>query len=181
MTTPPPAPPPDTKNWTWVLDQQCVECGFDASGVPGPGLADALRHSAAAWPTVLARPNAATRPSATRWSPLEYAAHVRDVCRIFGQRLDLMLSEVDPQLSDWNQDDTAVAERYWEQDPRVVAGEVLEAVHALAQRFEAIRPEQWSRSGRRDDGSDFTVETLGRYVLHDLEHHRYDVGASAAR
>jgi hypothetical protein len=24
---------PDTKDWTWVLERPCPECGFDASGV----------------------------------------------------------------------------------------------------------------------------------------------------
>ena len=24
---------PDTKDWTWVLERPCPECGFDASSV----------------------------------------------------------------------------------------------------------------------------------------------------
>ncbi|MET0797746.1 MAG: DinB family protein, partial [Rhodococcus sp. (in: high G+C Gram-positive bacteria)] len=24
---------PDTKNWTWVLDSACPDCGFDSSSV----------------------------------------------------------------------------------------------------------------------------------------------------
>ena len=32
--------------------------------------------------------------------------------------------------------------------------------------------------GRRSDGSAFTVESLGRYWLHDVEHHLHDVRPS---
>jgi hypothetical protein len=181
MSTPPPAPPADTKDWTWVLEQRCPECGFEASGVPGPELADAIRRSTEAWADVLTRPDAASRPSATRWSSTEYAAHVRDVCRVFAQRLDLLLAEDDARFPSWDQDETALAERYWEQEPSVVAGEVRAAGDRLAQRYESIEPEQWSRSGRRGNGPVFTVETLGQYVLHDLEHHLYDVGAAGHR
>jgi SAM-dependent methyltransferase len=38
-----------------------------------------------------------------------------------------------------------------------------------------------SRRGVRDDGSVFTIDTLGRYHLHDLVHHAHDVRAFAAR
>jgi len=31
------------------------------------------------------------------------------------------------------------------------------------------------RRGRRSDGSEFTVETLGQYHLHDVVHHLWDV------
>ena len=37
--------------------------------------------------------------------------------------------------------------------------------------------DRWDRSGRRSDGARFTVASLGRYHLHDVEHHLYDVGS----
>ena len=47
----------------------------------------------------------------------------------------------------------------------------------MAARFDAVTPEQWGRSGRRSNGSEFTVLTLGQYFLHDVVHHLHDVGA----
>ena len=45
----------------------------------------------------------------------------------------------------------------------------------LATAFEAVRPEQWDRPGLRSDGAMFTVETIGRYLVHDPTHHVWDV------
>jgi hypothetical protein len=33
--------------------------------------------------------------------------------------------------------------------------------------------------GTRSDGARFSVETLGRYLLHDIVHHLTDIGARA--
>ena len=49
---------------------------------------------------------------------------------------------------------------------------------AIAARFAAVRPDQADRSGRRSNGSVFTVTTLAQYFLHDLVHHEHDVGAT---
>ena len=38
-----------------------------------------------------------------------------------------------------------------------------------------VGDDDWDRPGRRSNGSVFTVDTLGRYHLHDLVHHRWDV------
>jgi hypothetical protein len=65
------------------------------------------------------------------WSPLEYGAHVRDVYRLFDARLVQMLTEDTPSFANWDQDETAIKERYSEQDPELVADE-LEAAHSVS-------------------------------------------------
>jgi len=166
---------PDTKNWTWVLERECPECGFDGSGIPLAEIPDLLRANVRAWPAVLRRDDVRVRPDDSTWSPLEYSAHVRDVFRVFRTRLDLMLAEDDPEFDNWDQDATAVAERYSEQDPAVVESDLVAAGLALADAFERVPAEAASRTGRRSDGSRFTVESLGRYLLHDPVHHLWDV------
>ena len=109
---------PDTKDWTWVLERPCPECGFDAAKVGFDDIPRLLRENAAGWRPVLERADVTVRPNDHTWSALEYAAHVRDVFRVFSVRLGLMRSENDPQFANWDQDATAVAERYNEQDPR---------------------------------------------------------------
>ena len=42
--TPDTAMTPDTKDWTWVLQRPCPECGFVAAELPGPGVAGAIAH-----------------------------------------------------------------------------------------------------------------------------------------
>ncbi|RFA23403.1 DinB family protein [Subtercola boreus] len=166
---------PDTKNWTWVLERECPECGFDSSATAATDVPSLIRQNVVAWPAVLERSTVTERPDETTWSDLEYAAHVRDVFRIFRTRLGLMLEKDDPAFPDWDQDVTAIEDRYNEQDPATVRAELIEAGEAVARAFEAVPPGDWQRTGRRGDGSGFTVETLARYFIHDPVHHLHDV------
>jgi hypothetical protein len=169
---------PDTKDWTWVLSEPCPECGYDARTVGRADLGPMIRANAEAWAGVLAGPSAGKRPDPATWSPLEYACHVRDVHRIFGVRLRSMLGEDNPQFANWDQDETALDDRYGEQDPAAVAVELAEAATAVAATYDSLAvddDEVWGRPGMRSDGSEFTVDTLGRYHLHDVVHHAWDV------
>ena len=166
---------PDTKDWTWVLEHPCTECGFAAAAVRYDEIPDLVRRNAGAWQTVLVRPDVAVRPDDQTWSALEYAAHVRDVFRIFRTRLGLMLTEDDPLFANWDQDATALAERYNEQDPGTVAAELAAAAASVADAFAAVPPADRERTGRRSDGARFTVTTLAQYFIHDPTHHLHDV------
>lgn len=110
------------------------------------------------------------------WSTVEYGAHVRDVHALFGRRAQLILDQDDPQFENWNQDETALAERYWLADPVEVAEQLTIEAHRAARTFATPTDAQWQRTGRRSNGSVFTLETLGYYYLHDVEHHLHDVG-----
>ena len=168
---------PDTKDWTWVLERPCPECGLESGSIAGEQVPDIIRRNVSAWVDVLGGDDVGRRPRPDVWSPLEYACHVRDVLRLYDERLQLMLDQDDPLYSNWDQDATAVAERYWEQHPSVVADQLRAAGHQLADRFAAVRPEQWARTGRRSDGAVFTVESFARYFVHDVVHHLHDVSA----
>ena len=161
---------PETKDWTWVLEQPCPECGFDDSPADALDMAGRVRENAAAWRALLGHPAVRTRPDTSTWSCLEYACHVRDVFRTF-----LMIAEDDPTFPNWDQDATAVADDYGAQDPGRVADELEEAAGALASGYAAIPAEAWTRSGRRSDGARFTVATMSRYLIHDPVHHLWDV------
>jgi len=168
---------PDDKNWTWVLERECPDCGFSAGTFDVANTGAAVRDLATCWTAVLHRPDVARRPNVTTWSPLEYGCHVRDVFRIFDRRLQLMLEHLDPKFENWNQDKTAIDDDYASQSASVVAGELTSAAFLLADRFESIVRDQWQRRGFRSDGSAFTVRTIAQYLLHDPVHHLWDVGA----
>lgn len=172
---------PDTKNWTWVLERQCGDCGFDASTFDPTRTAEALRDQVHRWTSVLEREDVRTRPRPGVWSPLEYSCHVRDVLRKFDERLELMLETTDPAFENWNQDATAVENRYDLQDPERVTEELGEAGLSLAARFESVHLDQWTRRGFRGDGSVFTIASIARYLMHDPVHHLWDVGAEVPR
>ncbi|WP_298455455.1 DinB family protein [uncultured Cellulomonas sp.] len=168
---------PDTKDWTWVLERACPECGFVAADVAPADVPARVRELTPRWRAALARPDARTRPAPGVWSALEYAAHVRDVHRLFADRLRLVLEHDDPVFANWDQDATAVQDRYAEQHPAVVADELATAAAAFADQVEAVPDDALDRPARRSNGSRFTVRTLVQYYLHDVVHHTHDVGA----
>jgi len=169
---------PDEKDWTWVLERVCPECGFDTQDVDRDDLAGRIAATSAAWATILAGPDVRTRPDDDTWSPLEYACHVRDVHGVYAGRVGRMLAEDDPHYENWDQDATALAERYTEQDPAQVATELRGAGEALGALFAGVSGDGWQRTGRRSDGASFTVDSISRYYLHDIEHHIWDVTGS---
>ncbi|CAM3567982.1 DinB family protein [Smaragdicoccus niigatensis] len=184
---------PDTKDWTWVLGRPCAECGFDAAEMSFEAVPGRTREAASVLAAALALPGAQLRPVPGVWSPLEYAAHVRDVCRIFGYRLSVVLTgrgedpgvpAFDPAvrfvnsvavLTNWDQDDTAVAADYRSQSPEVVSQELLQAAGAIADAFARVTGAELSRTVRRSDGAVFSVTTFAQYFVHDLVHHVHDV------
>ena len=166
---------PDDKNWTWVLERPCPDCGFDAASVDITRMGDLIRANVERWPDLLVDEHVRLRPTDDQWSALEYACHVRDVFRLYDERLRLMLDTNDPRFANWDQDVTAVEERYDLQDPATVSDELVAAGRAFAALWDAVRPDQLGRRGSRSDGAEFTIESFGVYFLHDPVHHLDDV------
>ena len=166
---------PDTKDWTWVLFRPCVECGFDAAAVQPSAVHHLIRRDAANWIDRLHRPGVAERPRPDVWSTLEYGCHVRDVHRIFAERVRLMLTQDQPQFPNWDQDETAVTDDYPSQDPVRVAAELSDAAAAAADIYAFLQGDDWRRRGLRSNGSEFTIGSIALYHLHDAVHHAYDV------
>ena len=177
MSNEPLAPIPDSKDWTWVLEEPCAACGFDAAEVDPTQTGTLLRANAQAWADVLDRPDdqLRSRPAPQVWSPLEYSCHVRDVYVLFGARLALMRREDGPQFENWNQDVTAIEQRYDLADPAEVRAALLDAGSALADAFDSVDESEWERTGFRSDGAAFTIASFATYLLHDPIHHLHDV------
>jgi len=168
--------PPDNKDWTWVLRRQCPECGLDTQSFDREDVGRLLRENVRSWEEILERgEQLADRPRPDKWSPLEYACHVRDVIVLYAERLDLMLHDEGPHYPDWDQNITAREKRYDVSDPREVRQELADAAEVLADKFDHVHGEQWSRPGYRSDGASFTIETFARYFIHDPIHHLWDV------
>ena len=170
---------PDDKDWTWVLERPCPECGFEAGSVVPADVAGLVRDATDRWVAVLDFPveELRARPDPARWTTLEYGAHVRDVFRLYRTRLALMVDHHDPLFPNWDQDASARDERYNDQDPTIVALELREEGEALADAFDAVVGDQWQRPGRRSDGAAFTIATFAQYMIHDPVHHLWDVAA----
>ena len=166
---------PDTKDWTWVVDRPCKACGWDPAGVERERIPDLVHEYTRGWYAVLADADCAVRPAPHVWSRLEYACHVRDVHRLFADRVRSMLEQDDPTFEAWDQDEAAERGDYDLQDPATVGTELVEAAAEAAAVYASVSGEQWQRPGRRGDDVSFTVETMGRYHLHEVAHHLWDV------
>ena len=170
---------PDDKDWTWVLERACPECGFDASTCAAETVADRTRANAQDWRRLFdddrIRPG---RPDDSTWSSLEYACHVRDVFHRYDERIALMQTEEDPLFPNWDQDTSAIDDRYDAQEPSRVVDELGAAAAAIAARLDRITDDEWQRRGRRSDGASFTIDSIARYMIHDPVHHVWDVTRS---
>jgi hypothetical protein len=100
---------------------------------------------------------------------------VRDVYRIYDQRVSLMLEVDDPLFANWDQDVTAREDRYDEQDPPTVVSELVSHASQIADRLDGLSVHDWKRKGRRSDGASFTLDSISRYMVHDPIHHLWDV------
>ena len=166
---------PDTKDWTWVVHTPCPDCGFRPDAMTGADVPGLVRGYRDRWVKVLTRPDVAERPSPRVWSPLEYACHVRDVFGVFAGRVRLMLDQDEPTFADWDQDAAALDGDYGAQDPATVSIELSAGADDIAAAFGSVPSDAWGRTGLRGNGSHFTVESLGRYFVHDVVHHLHDV------
>ncbi len=169
---------PDSKDWTWVLEQRCPDCGFDCPTTDFAEVSALIRRNGDQWRLLLDHSDVVVRnrPNNRTWSTLEYGCHVRDVYRIGHYRILLMLDEDNPLFPNWDQDETAVYDEYGAQDPRQVIEELQAAANGLANLLDGVSDAQWDRPGRRSDGARFTVGSFARYVTHDPVHHVWDVG-----
>ena len=165
---------PDTKDWTWVLEKPCHQCGFDVRTFPRDQVGRLIRENVEGWGRALNHDLVRERPSPDVWSGLEYACHVRDVYRLYTERLEMMLEQEVPDYPNWDQDAAAIEQRYEEQDPAQVAPELAAAGTGLAALFDSVQGEAWERTGNRSDGAKFTVESFARYLIHDPVHHLWD-------
>lgn len=166
---------PDTKDWTWVLERACPECGFDVRTFPREQVGSMIRDNAEMWLPLLGHPEVRERPRDDVWSALEYGCHVRDVFELYLTRLQMMLELNDPLYPNWDQDAAAVESDYRAQDPHEVASQLRGAAQRLADAFDGLDADDWDRRGRRSDGAAFTVESFARYLIHDPAHHVHDV------
>ncbi|WP_439957544.1 hypothetical protein [Nocardia crassostreae] len=80
-----------------------------------------------------------------------------------------------PMFANWDQDVTALAEDYGSQRPAAVATELRAAADTVSRAFAAVPGAELGRVAKRSNGSQFTVESLASYFIHDLVHHVHDV------
>ena len=164
---------PDTKDWTWVLGRPCPELRFRAADHPTGVTGCRVRTAAAAWSEQSTRGDVRV-PATTLVGARVRVPRPRRVPDL--RHPALLLTEVDPGFPDWDQDGPAVGELTTYEDPSGVRSELTDAAATLGSTSTGVG-DQWDRTGRRSNGSAFTVGTLGSYLIHDPIHHLWDVSS----
>ncbi len=157
--------------------EHCDACGFDGGTYGDADLVDALRGLGDRWRQQISAAGAAlrTRPAATTWSAIEYAAHSRDITELhlFGVEQALTgLEPVYPPIDEGVIEDAATG--YRDADPDDVCESLATAARRLGDLAAAAEPTAWNRgitvgATRRD------VRWLLEHALHDSQHHLDDV------
>jgi hypothetical protein len=111
------------------------------------------------------------------FSPLQYAAHVRDILRVYGDRMLLGVEADAPTVSIFNPPQE-VFESYNRLDPASLAADLAAQAERLATIVDGMDPAAWSRVVINDRGQygvyTFTVAGLACNAVHEAHHHLLD-------
>jgi hypothetical protein len=162
---------------------RCEECGFEYESVGPADIPGAIRSFVKRYRAPLTRflPGEdgdailRRRPEPDTWSPLEYAAHMRDVFARYDGWIQRCLEEERPVLLGASPHELAAAGRYNEDDPAGVADALATNAQRLATTVEAVPDDGWDRTGRRRD-EEWSVLLMSRRVVHEGGHHLLDIG-----
>ncbi|MBO0727770.1 MAG: DinB family protein [Acidimicrobiaceae bacterium] len=118
-----------------------------------------------------------TNPEPGVFSPIQYAAHVRDIVGLYGDRVLLAIAENNPTVFSF-----MPAEEVWDSYNRLPVELLADDLEARARRmaamFDDLRPSDWSRTvfrdGTKEERAEFTVLGLMAYSAHESYHHLLD-------
>jgi hypothetical protein len=158
--------------------ETCDQCGFDGAEYDDALLLAELRALGPRWRALLTCAGSAVRqrPAQNVWSPIEYAAHSRDITslHVFGVQQALLGHE--PDFGEVAGDDLIndAAASYEDEDPACVADAIEQESTRLAQVAADAERTAWTR-GLTVGGSRSDVRALLEHALHDSAHHLDDV------
>lgn len=157
----------------------CAECGYEYESLDHQQIrheVDALALEHRLLLTSVPADQLRAHPKADSWSALEYGCHVRDMLRFQCDRVTLAQSAQTPRFESMRRDERAVEERYNEQDPLRVAGELAGAASRFTRALAALNDAGWLRDGLYPWPAPQvrTVEWIGRRTAHELAHHLFD-------
>ena len=115
------------------------------------------------------------RPNPTKWSALEYTAHVADVLDSLTPDVVKMVQLDNPAIADpWDPDERAATRNYNEMEPRAALDWLQRAATASSDTLAGFSPDDWTRTGRFDFGEREVIDMV-RNLVHEGVHHLRDV------
>ena len=111
------------------------------------------------------------RPNAGAWSLKEVCGHLRDFAEIDHRRLYMMMTQENPLLPGYDQEDLAREHSHQESDISTIVAELrswrLKTVELLTELVDA----NWARQGRHEEFGRMSIrQFVERWVRHDAMH-----------
>ncbi len=163
--------------------ERCAECGFDPADLRPADMAVAVRSFGRRYRAPLTRglPDedldevVRRSPAEGVWSALEYSSHVRDIFRVFDDRVRCALDgrEPDDAVVDW---EGRVAAASPTLDREAVAADLDDAADSLATTLGELNSDEWGLPSLTGRGREVTVRDLATIAVHEGSHHLLDVG-----
>jgi hypothetical protein len=177
-------------DWTRIQRDPCPQCGHHPAALPPSALGELAVESALAWREFLLEADDAylrAIPEPGVFSPLQYAAHVRDILRVYSDRMVLGVEQDSPTVPIFNPPQE-VFESYNRLDTQELAADLEAQARRLAEIVDNMDPSNWTRIVVNDRGQygvyTFTIAGLGCNAAHEVHHHLLDakgtLGASAS-
>jgi hypothetical protein len=157
----------------------CAECGFAYDEEAAATAAGAILAWSAELAAILTdgRPDLATRQEPSRWSPLEYACHVRDMLLVERERL-LAARRLDrPVCEPMGRDERVELDGYAAQRPADVARQLGDAARLFANDVARLGAADWDRPliYTYPQRTERSLRWLVLHTEHETRHHLLDV------
>jgi len=173
------------EGWEWprAATDECPQCGLHAGAQAPEALGAMAVELAADWREFLETADEhylRTNPEPGVFSPIQYGAHVRDILRVYGDRVLLAIAEDDPEVPTFHPSED-VWNAYNALDCDALAADLEAQADRLAAILDGLEDDAWSRTVTRTalvEGTDavyrFTVAGIASYAVHEAHHHLLD-------
>lgn len=159
---------PAAAPYTWQYDEGHFGSAGETIATACEQIAEILRPQAE---------NLRLRPTPDRWSPLEYACHVRDVLLVQRERVLKSLRGYGDEALPMGCDERVVHDGYNEQQPSNVALQVEQAALLFVDLVQRLRPSEWDMEVEYlfPEPSPRTLRWVAVQTAHEVVHHLHDI------
>jgi len=159
--------------------ERCDQCGFTYDENTATTAASAIRAGTAQLTAILKDGPAElrTRCEPARWSPLEYACHVRDMLLVQRERLLAARRAGRPECEPMGRDERVELDGYAGQDPADVARQLRDAARLFANDLDRLSATDWDRTViyTYPHRAERSLRWLAIHTMHEVRHHLLDV------